>query len=326
MAEKEFDIISIGDATIDHFIFFHDASVNCEIKPEICQLCFNYADKLPVDKYSSLVAGNAANNAVGSSRLGLKTAIYTVLGDDEGGHRIKEKLISEGADPNYIAINKDDETNNSFVLSFQGERTIFVYHVKHIYKLPELGRTQWIYLTSTGQGYENLFREVLEVVKKQGIKLAYNPGTYQLRGDVAIMSEVIKSSEVVFLNVEEAQHIVGTKDRDVKVLLNRIRDMGAGIAVITDGHEGAYAYDGRHYLHLQEFSHDRLETTGAGDAFGTGFVAALHYGEPVSEAMRWASINANSVVQKIGPQAGLLTREVVLQRLRSNSDYLPKII
>lgn len=321
MSNEEFDIISIGDATIDNFVLFHDAEVNCEINEEKCQLCINYADKLPVDKYVSLVAGNAANNAVGSSRLGLKAAYYVVLGDDEGGRRIREQLQEEGVNCRYVTLNPETETNTSFVLSFKGERTILVYHVPHKYKLPEFAKSEWVYLTSTGPGFEPMFEEVVKYVKKTGVKLGYNPGTFQLRGDEALMSDVLKVSEVSFVNVEEAQHILGTKDRDLKVLLSGIHDMGSAISVITDGQDGAYCYDGDEYWYLPQFTNKKVETTGAGDSFAVGFVAALYYGRPIEEALRWASINANSVVQKIGPQAGLLTKNVLEQRLQTNPDY-----
>ena len=326
MANTDFDIISVGDATIDHFIIFHDATVNCQINKEICQLLINYGDKLPVDKYLSLVAGNAANNAVGSARLGLKSAFYVVMGDDESGRRIKRQLEVEGVDTRYVELVAGDETNNSFVLSFQGERTIFVYHVHHKYKLPTLAKTRWVYLTSTGAGFENMFEEVIDYTRKNGAKLAFNPGTYQLRGDVALLAKILKTAEVCFLNVEEAQHVLGTHDKNIRLLLTGIREMGVAISVITDAHNGAYCYDGEHFVNIAEFNHDRVETTGAGDAFGTGFVAALHYDQPVSEALRWASINANSVVQKIGPQAGLLTKRAIEQRLLANPDYLAQIM
>src|SRR5690606_33062177 len=122
----------------DHFVIFHDATVNCKINKDICQLCINYADKLPVDQYVSLVAGNAANNAVGSARLGLKTAFYVVIGQDVGGKRIHDELEKEGVATRYVVLKEGEETNNSFVLSFQGERTILVYHVKRNYNLPDL--------------------------------------------------------------------------------------------------------------------------------------------------------------------------------------------
>lgn len=326
MGKKEFDIISIGDVTIDHFIIFHDAVVNCQIKPEICQLCINYADKLPVDRYITTVAGNAANNAVGSSRLGMKTAIYAVVGNDEPGRRIKDKLLNEGVDVRFLNIKDGDETNNSFVLSYQGERTIMVYHVKHAYNVPDFPEASWIYLTSTGHGYETLFEKVVAYVKKSGAKLAYNPGTFQLRGDEALMAEVLKNSEIVFVNVEEAQSILGTKDRNIKSLLAKMRELGPGIAVITDGVKGSYTYDGEHYLQIGQFTPKTVESTGAGDGYATGFVAAVSYGESVSEAMRWGGINGNSVVQKIGPQAGLLTKSSMDQRLKANPDYLPKLL
>jgi ribokinase len=323
VANKNFDIISIGDATIDHFLLFHDASVNCSLDKNLCQLCLNYADKLPVDQYIKLVAGNAANNAVGSSRLGLKTAYYLELGDDEAGRKIKQQLEVEGVDSRYIYLRPDIETNNSFVLSFQGERTIMVYHVKRQYVLPDMAPAEWVYLTSTGHGYEELFPDVIDYVKKNAVKLAYNPGTFQLRGDKNLMAETLKVCEVVFINIEEAQQILGTTQKNVSTLLSGMRDLGPATVVITDGPKGAYAYDGREYLYLPEFSIDRVETTGAGDSFATGFVAALQHGNTMSEALRWGSFNASSVVMHIGPQEGLLTKQAMEQRLAANTDYKP---
>src|SRR5882672_379103 len=79
------DIISIGDATLDTFIKIEEASVMCTLNKDVCVLCLSYADKIAIDRPVKVVGGNAANNAVGSARLGMKAAIYTVLGSDETG-------------------------------------------------------------------------------------------------------------------------------------------------------------------------------------------------------------------------------------------------
>ena len=60
--------------------FIHDASTHCGINKEDCYITMHFADKIAVDKYVRTIAGNATNNAVASSRLGLKTAFYTVVG------------------------------------------------------------------------------------------------------------------------------------------------------------------------------------------------------------------------------------------------------
>src|SRR3989344_3368426 len=111
------DLISVGDATIDNFVQIHDAEVKCNIDKTQCQLCVEYGDKISVDKLTHLVAGNAANNAVGGSRLKLKTAIYVNVGDDPSGKQIADKLKEEGVSNRYIVINKGMESNLSTVLN-----------------------------------------------------------------------------------------------------------------------------------------------------------------------------------------------------------------
>ena len=90
------DLISIGDATIDNFVFIHDAEVRCSLNKQDCKLCIDYGDKISVDKLTHLVAGNAANNAVGGARLKLDSAIFVNIGSDPAGRQIKDKLKKEG--------------------------------------------------------------------------------------------------------------------------------------------------------------------------------------------------------------------------------------
>src|SRR5438105_4427986 len=121
-----FDIISIGDPTIDTFLMIHDIvikNINGEKKAIL-----NWGDKLPVDEFYRMVAGNAANNAVGSARLGLKTAFYCVVAHDMGGREIVHKMEKEGVSTIYIYKIDKHPTNASTVISFKGERTILVYH------------------------------------------------------------------------------------------------------------------------------------------------------------------------------------------------------
>src|SRR3990167_10354124 len=121
-----FDLIAVGDATIDNFVQIHDAEIKCNLNKTECLLCVQYGDKISVDKLTQLVAGNAANNAVGGARLKLKSAIYVNVGSDPSGMQIADKLKMEGVDTRYIVVNKGMESNLSTVLNFQKERTIFV--------------------------------------------------------------------------------------------------------------------------------------------------------------------------------------------------------
>src|SRR3990167_5608677 len=94
--ETSYDLITVGDSTIDTFIKIHDATVECDINHEECKLCVKYGDKIPVEGIARAVAGNAANVAAAASKLGLKVATYTNVGGDSEGELIKNTL--EAAD------------------------------------------------------------------------------------------------------------------------------------------------------------------------------------------------------------------------------------
>ena len=116
---------------------------------------------------------------------------------------------------------------------------------------------------------------------------------------------MLAKTGVIFVNKEEAEILVGDSTT-VSDLLYRLHRLGPDIVVITDGPNGAFASDGINQFFLPIFPLKVVERTGAGDAFATGFVAALYHGNTIKEALRWGAANSASVVTKIGPEDGLL--------------------
>ncbi len=313
------DLIAIGDATIDTFLFIHDVEIK-QIDGQQ-KAVINWGDKLPVDELYRTVAGNAANNAVGSSRLGLKTAFYTVLAHDVGGREIVYKMKKEGVSERYIILDEEHGTNASTVLSYKGERTIFVYHEHRKYKLPDLVPAHWVYLTSLSNGFEKMYPALAKYIDKYKVKLGYNPGTFQLRAGVEKNSIMLKRTEVLSLNVEEAQSWVGDCGRDPEKLCKKLTELGPKAVILTDGRRGAFSFSDEGFYYLAEYPGPRLEATGAGDAFTTAYIAALFYGLPHKEALRWGPVNAGSVVQQVGPQAGLLTKKELEAKLKKMKNF-----
>ena len=326
-----FDLISIGDATIDNFVQIHDAEVKCNLNKTECMLCVEYGDKIAVDKLTHLVAGNAANNAVGGARLKLKSAIYVNVGSDPSGKQIVDKLKQEGVSTRYILINEGMESNLSTVLNFKGERTIFVYHQAWKYHLPELESSRWVYFTSVAPSFtqSNLLNELTAYLERTGTKLLYNPGTYQIKAGVKKNPRLLSLTELFIINKEEAKRILGHKDDEdipIKKLLKSIADLGPRMVVITDGGMGSYGYTGEKYYHLGIFPAKLVEATGAGDGFATGTLSGLFYGKDLAESMRWGAANGAAVVEQIGPQAGLLTYSQMQEKLKMNSKIVAKEI
>jgi len=158
-------------------------------------------------------------------------------------------------------------------------------------------------------------------------KLAFQPGTFQMKLGVQGLKDLYKLSKVFFCNVEEAHRILGTFEKlEIPVLLTKMRELGPEIVVITDGPKGAYAYDGAEGWFMPPYPDPKppYERTGAGDAFASTFTAALALGKSIKEALMWGPINSMSVVQQVGAQKGLITREQLEKYLaEAPQNYIP---
>lgn len=324
-----FDLISIGDSVIDTFIPLQDAKVVESDQQRLLGLRFG--DKIPVGDSLVVVAGNAANNAVGSARLKLKTAIYVNVGNDHDGLRIKDKLKEEGVDTRYVVRDEHLPSNHHVVLNFKGERTILIYHQPWKYHLPDLDRAKWVYFTSLSPTFthSNLIDQLVNYLERSRAKLLYNPGTFQIKAGVKKNPRLLSLTEVFIVNLEEAKIILGFKEEEavpIKKLLKGILDLGPKMVVITDGEKGSYGADGEKYYQLSIFPAKLLEMTGSGDAYATAVLAAFFHGKDLPEAMRWGGANGASVVEQVGPQAGLLTLHGIQEKLKENSKIVAKEI
>ncbi|KKS44541.1 hypothetical protein A2567_02590 [Candidatus Azambacteria bacterium RIFOXYD1_FULL_42_11] len=329
--QNNYDFLGIGDITIDAFIKIKEARVYRDHNGEKPQLCLNFADKVPYDDvYVIPAVGNSANAAVAASRLGLKSALLTNIGDDMNGRDCLKALKVERVSTEYIVKNNDKKTNYHYVLWFGDDRTILVKHENYDYKMLEIKCPRWVYLSSMGENSLPFHYELLKCFEEHpDIRLAFQPGTFQMKFGKEKLKGIYKRTDLFFSNKEEAQRILETEEGDMKKLLKGVASIGPKIVVITDGVKGAYSYDGHEMLSMRLYPDPAppLERTGAGDAFSSTFTAALALGKSVREAMIWAPVNPMSVVQHIGARAGLLTRLEIEEFLKkAPADYEPKII
>jgi len=335
MFRRQFDIIFIGDITSDAFIRLKDAHIHCKINHHECELCLPFGEKIPFE-YAKVIkaVGNAANAAVCASRLGLHTALVSNIGDDQNGRDCKIELEKNAVNISYVKENKDKPTNYHFVLWYDVDRTILVNHVEYQYHLPKIDPPKWIYLTSVGANTLSYHNEIIEFLyKNPKVKLAFQPGTYQIKLGFNELEKIYRRSDILVVNKEEAEKIVidsgkaGPSFRDdPKSLLKKITELGPKIVVITDGPKGSYMHDGEHYYKMPIYPDPRppLERTGCGDAWASTFVSAIAMGKTPLEALVLAPINPMSVAQYIGSQEGLLRLDQMNWWLeRAPEDYGP---
>jgi sugar/nucleoside kinase (ribokinase family) len=326
---SSFDVIAIGDTTQDIFLKMHDASLQCDIDGHNCKICFDYADKIAVDKKTDISAvGNAANHAVGVARLGLASALYTVIGDDDQGHKSKEILQQNGVATDYVVFDKEHSTNLSIVINYKSERTIFVYHEPRNYELPAFAPTKWIYLTSaSGGGVEKLHNQVEDYLKKNpAVKHAFNPGTHQMNLGKEKLMPLLQRTDILFVNREEAARVLEVHTRDIHELMQGFFALGVKTCVITDGPDGSYACAGKDVYFLPIFDGPVVERTGCGDAYGSGFLSAVIKDKGLTDAMLWGNANSTAKLQYIGAREGLLTEDALEAMIKENSRIIPEIL
>jgi len=307
------DLLSVGDANLDAFITPSESESLCDINTKECLIAFSYADKIPVKNLEFSVGGNAANNLVGTKRLGVNSGAVLTLGYDSTGVQIIEKLRQESVDLTYVIQQPSTLSNFNVVISYTGERTIFTYHAPRSYEFPvNLPKVPWMYLTSMGESFKPFYNHITEwLVKNPETKLAFNPGTWQLRGGIDAIGNVFKLSTLVFVNKQEAEKLTNfeAKGEVTKELLMALSGLGPKIAVITDGGNGSFVFDGNRFLHCGILPVDAYERTGAGDAFGSGFLSAIIENKTIEEALVWGTVNSASVIGYTGAQKGLLTKD-----------------
>lgn len=331
MFSKQIDFIAIGDVVTDAFIKLKEASVHCDINKENCQICMNFSDKIPYESVTVVRAvGNSANAAVSAARLGLSSALISDIGADENGKECLESLKKDKVSERFVTTHRGMISNYHYVLWYEDDRTILVKHQDYPRKLPKFPEPKWIYLSSLGANSEIYHEDIATyLVAHPDVKLAFQPGTFQMELGVEKLKDIYKRTNIFFVNKEEAQRILRSKEADVKKLMTMLTALGPKIAVITDGPKGAYAYDGKEFWFMPPYPDPKppYERTGAGDAFSSTLTIALAKGLSIENALRWAPINSMSVVQYIGAQKGLLSEKELMDWLaKAPSAYQPKKI
>lgn len=329
---KKIDFLAIGDIATDAFIRLQQAHVVDVVNHVDKEICFSFGDKIPYEFVKVVRAvGNAGNAAVSAARLGLSSSIITNIGKDRDGKECLTELKKNGVATKYVRSHKNISTNYHYVLWYGTERTILVKHQQFPYTLADIkNEPSWIYLTSLGEHSLDFHAEIIKYLDEhRNIKLAFQPGTYQIKFSKEALAGIYKRTTIFFCNTEEARRILKDEKSDIVAMTHEIHALGPQTVVITDGTNGAYILDNEaaYFMPIYPDNKPPYERTGAGDAFSSTVTAALALGKTLQEALLWGPINSMSVVQYIGAQGGLLSQERIAEYLKTApADYTLKKI
>ena len=328
--KNKLTLVSIGDVAVDAFIRIKEAHEVCSINSETCQLCLSFANKIPYE-FDEIVpaVGNSANAAVASSKLGFSSSLIAHIGKDKNGKDCLSTFKKYGVNTSHVYSHKEKRTNYHYVLWYGPERTILVKHEEFPYHLPNIKKPDWMYLSSMGSNSVEYHKAIENyLLKNPSIKLAFQPGTFQMKMGVEALKNIYARTEIFICNAEEAKLITDTKTKDIRILSEKLYSLGPKIVVITDGPKGSYSFDGEKLLFIDVYPQEpAYERTGAGDSYSATFMTAIAFGEDIETAMKWASVNSMNVCKFVGAQKGLLTiPEIKVFLDKAPADWTTKIL
>ena len=325
---SQIDVMSVGDVVTDAFIKLFEDQAEVQQTSHGPLLAMPFGTKIPFDHAEVLNGvGNAANAAVNFAKLGLKSALVSNVGGDSAGRDTISTLEHKDVDPRFIRVSSKKVSNYHYVLWYKEERTILIKHEDYEYHWPHLKPTEipkWIYFSSISEKAIDCHDDIADWLDKNpDVKLAFQPGTFQMKAGAERLKRIYAHSDVVACNREEAVLITGGNYDNLHDLFNRFHDMGCKIVLISDGPKGSYASDGENRFKMPLYPDPQppVERTGAGDAFASTFVAAIISGNTVEGALQWAPISSMNVVQHVGAQEGLLTEKELADLLKKAPEW-----
>ncbi len=320
-----YDVISMGSAVYDMFIYTSKAQT------EILKLrhpgeksehiAYPTGAKVLIDQVCFDIGGGATNTATCFSRLGLKAGCICKVGGDIYGKQIlgclkKERvdfLGSISGEHTDFSVVLDSKNHDRTILAFKGASSTLAFSGINLGRV----RAKWLYIaTMTGEAYRASER-LAAYAKRKGINVAFNPSTYLAEKGYSYLKRLLSSTDLLVLNREEAMLVTGMNGKSLKAMLARLGSYGPGTVIITDGPKGACACQKNKYYYIEPHKSTKIvETTGAGDAFASAFLAGIIRTGNAELALQLAVANAESVISHFGAHNKLLTWKEAVARIK----------
>ena len=308
-------IVSIGAALQDVYLIDHD-DFGTNSRGFFNQI--ELGTKVDIDKIKFGTGGGATNAATTFARYGHESIFMGCISNDPAGQAIINSLDDEGIDSSYVTYLNRLQTGYSVVLlAPNGERTILTCRgaSAHFDALNaddlETIYPDWIYVT-TFRGDMDSLDQIFTKAKSLGAKIMFNPGNLELQHTRKLLG-LLSDVDVLLVNKCEAQKIV--EGKILTELLAKVKNYVPNV-IITDGNQGAIATDGKEIYRAGLYEDVKIkDSTGAGDAFGSGFLAAYADGKSFKDSLLFASANSTSVVQHVGSKDGILGKNTKLHNM-----------
>jgi len=305
----DFDLLVLGDAN-------PDLVLRGDVDPD-----FGQAEKL-VDDASLVIGGSGAIAACGAARLGLRVAFAGVVGDDVFGRFMLEALGERGVDTRGCLVDPHRPTGLSVILSRRDDRAILtsvgtIADLRgEIVDLDLLRSTRHVHVSSyfLQRGLQadlpGLFREAHGAGATTSVDPNWDPEQEWDGGLLSLLSQ----TDCFLPNSAEARAITGIDDVDVAA--EALAERGATVAV-KFGQGGGLAIAGDEVVRSEAIPAAVVDSTGAGDGFDAGFLAARLAGWPLGRCLQLAVACGSLSTRAAGGTAAQPTMQEALAAMEA---------
>jgi ribokinase len=321
-----FDVLCVGGANVDVFLdtenkLFQDKKKGLVNVP--------FGSKILIKKMRFDTGGGASNTAVAFSRLGLKTGIIGNIGRDENSKQILDALEKEKIDTS-MTVRRGHSGYSVILDAYEHDRTILVhkgsnddlkYNDIKISKIKKNKPKFFYFGTMLGSAYKTQ-EKLAAFGQKNKIKVALNTSTYLAAKGTKFLGRLLRNIDVLILNYNEAKLL--TKQTIISKQMKKLHGLGPKIVCVTEGPKGAYASNGFELYFVKAKGVKIIETTGAGDAFASGFITGMIKNKSIDYCLQLGQVEAESVISHLGAKEKLLKWKEITSKIKKKSPLVIK--
>ncbi len=264
--------------------------------------------------------GSATNAAVAASRLGVSSAVCSILGFDFYGIEIMKQLITERIDVSNIKINYQKPTGISMVIVNEAGEPIIIQSLgaNEPYPLSYLNvqyieSAKHLHMTGTDPKALEKAAEIAKNSKKGKVMVSFDPGRSISHLGYQKLMPIIKNVDYLIINRRETASLADLpKDRDIVEIIDALKPkVPPNITlVIKGGSKETIVKSSKEFFAVPPYKVKIFDTIGAGDAFAGGFIVALLQKKSLKDAIIMGHANASYKIQFGGAQSSATSEQL----------------
>lgn len=301
--EKNIDLLNVGELLID-------------------MISADYSNDFQCDNYNKFFGGSPANIAINTRKLGINSHVVASVGEDGLGEFLINKLNNAGVGTKCVEV-VDYSTSLVLVTKSTGSPNPVFYRGAdfHIYYTPELEQSlknsKIIHFSSWPISMEparGTVEKIIEVAKKENILICFDPNYHPMLWEkghdgIQYIKSLIRKVDIIKPSEDDAERLFGKDTPENQI--DKFIKLGAKLVIMTLGEKGAMVSNGVERITFDTFASKVVDTTGAGDAFWSGFYTAIIKGYSIKKSLMLGFAVSAYKLKYIGAVVDLPSIEVI---------------